>query len=323
MLLTIGDKFDAHVGHVDQKIKKLKKKNIIVGRTNLGKDWSIDFLKNKYWLVLNKKAIPFSKFKHIWSRRFINRNWISKKKIVSDFKEDQFIKDQYYLSALGALIEIMQTIPVTNHPDADLNATSKFLQINVAKKCGLNVPETVFTKNKDIAKKFSKNFFKEKKFIALKHYQADTLFYGKKALTQLTQKLDKKKVGNFTGLNLCPVIFQEYIEKKYEYRITVTNNKMFTCRIHSQKGSESTKVDWRHYDIENTPHYSCKLNHRLEKKIFNFIKCFNLKFAALDFVEDKQGNFFFLDLNSEGAYLWLEDITNLDISDNLIKSFKI
>jgi len=47
MLLTIGDKFDAHVKHVDQKIKKLRKKNIIIGRTNLGKDWSIGFLKNK------------------------------------------------------------------------------------------------------------------------------------------------------------------------------------------------------------------------------------------------------------------------------------
>ncbi len=65
-------------------------------------------------------------------------------------------------------------------------------------------------------------------------------------------KLNKDMLLDFNDNSENPIVLQNYIEKKYEVRYIVVENKHFVCKIESQK-SEITKVDWRRYDIPNTP----------------------------------------------------------------------
>jgi hypothetical protein len=50
------------------------------------------------------------------------------------------------------------------------------------------------------------------------------------------------------------MVFQGYVEKRYEYRVTVVGREAFACRIDSQAAGGETAVDWRNYDIPSAPH---------------------------------------------------------------------
>ncbi|MCL4392569.1 hypothetical protein M1145_00275 [Patescibacteria group bacterium] len=43
-------------------------------------------------------------------------------------------------------------------------------------------------------------------------------------------------------------------------------------------------------------------------------KCYNLNYSAIDLMEDKNGKIYFLELNPNGQYLWVENKLDLPIS---------
>jgi glutathione synthase/RimK-type ligase-like ATP-grasp enzyme len=127
------------------------------------------------------------------------------------------------------------------------------------------------------------------------------------------------------------MIFQEYIEKKYEYRVTIVGKEVYACLIDSQVAGGDTAVDWRNYDIPSTPHFAVKLESHLELKLVKLIHELGLTYGAIDLVESPNGDFYFLEVNSMGQWLWIEDLTELPISmsiarhladPNLIRRFK-
>ena len=44
---------------------------------------------------------------------------------------------------------------------------------------------------------------------------------------------------------------------------------------------------------------------------------FNLNYGALDFIVTPNDEWYFLELNSMGQFLWIEDLTGLDISKSI------
>ena len=45
-------------------------------------------------------------------------------------------------------------------------------------------------------------------------------------------------------------------------------------------------------------------------------------YGALDFIVDIDGNWVFLEVNSMGQFLWIEDLTGLNISQEIINWLK-
>ena len=45
----------------------------------------------------------------------------------------------------------------------------------------------------------------------------------------------------------------------------------------------------------------------------------NLNYGAIDFVLDKQGNYVFLEINPNGQWAWIEHLTGLPISKEIVK----
>lgn len=112
-------------------------------------------------------------------------------------------------------------------------------------------------------------------------------------------------------LKYCPAYFQEFINKDYDLRITFVRDKFYPVKIKS-----SNHVDWRKadatndYSLANVP--SLVLNQC--QKMLHY---FDLEFGCFDFVS-KDGKLFFLELNTNGQWLWLERILNLKISESII-----
>jgi glutathione synthase/RimK-type ligase-like ATP-grasp enzyme len=114
-----------------------------------------------------------------------------------------------------------------------------------------------------------------------------------------TNKLDKGFLECSAEIALTPCLFQEYIPKRVELRVTVVGNQVFACEIHSQK-SERTRIDWRRYDLENTPHFPVKLPEDLIDKCLQLIRSFGLNFAAIDFIITPNNEYVFIEINPNG-----------------------
>ncbi len=115
------------------------------------------------------------------------------------------------------------------------------------------------------------------------------------------------------SLRNTPVLFQSYVEKEAEIRLTVVGEKFFPCRIDSQ-ASERTKHDWRRYDFQKVAHSVCELPIEVETKIRWLMQRFGLVFGAIDLILTPDGRYVFLEVNPAGQWHWIETITGMTIS---------
>lgn len=113
-------------------------------------------------------------------------------------------------------------------------------------------------------------------------------------------------------ISYTPIYIQNYVEKLFEVRITVINNKVFPVKIEA-----GDKLDWR--KSYNTNKYSViEVPDKILKDIFNMMKSFELKFGAFDYIVNKNNEWVFLEINPNGQWLWLEKVLKLQISNAII-----
>jgi glutathione synthase/RimK-type ligase-like ATP-grasp enzyme len=110
------------------------------------------------------------------------------------------------------------------------------------------------------------------------------------------------------------MIFQAYVPKLVELRITVVGRRIFAAEIHSQR-TNHTRCDWRRYDQGQTPHRPHELPRDLEQRCTALVERLCLRYGAIDMVLTPDGRYVFLEINPNGQYLWIEHETGLPISE--------
>ena len=114
-------------------------------------------------------------------------------------------------------------------------------------------------------------------------------------------------------------MFQEYIPKKTEFRVTIIGNKIHSAEIHSQQSSK-TKYDWRNYDdFSKTPYIKSELPNEISTKLFKTMKKFNLNFGACDLIKTPEDEFVFLEINPNGRWWWIQELTGMNIASDIAK----
>lgn len=117
---------------------------------------------------------------------------------------------------------------------------------------------------------------------------------------------------NINNISLSPTYFQTYIPKDYELRVTVIEDIFYCVKIIA-----NDKIDWRKnaedniYELIDTPKIiksQCKL----------FMETCNIKFGAFDYIV-YNNQYYFLECNPNGQWLWLELKLGLDISTSLVR----
>ncbi len=190
---------------------------------------------------------------------------------------------------------------------------NKLYQLKTASLIGLEVPDTIITN--EPAELFS---FCEKHggVVAVKLIKGNS-FVREGDITPLfifTQKISAKDIKEHDkDIGAAPVMAEEYVEKQIELRVTIVKDRVFACAIHSQN-SEKTKIDWRYYDFDNVKHEPHQLPKETETKLIQLLKKWNLSFGAIDMVLTPEGKYVFLEINPNGQWLWIEQLTGMPIS---------
>jgi len=198
-----------------------------------------------------------------------------------------------------------------SYPPAVAAAEAKLFQLMVARNLGLTVPRTLVTNDPTDARKFCIEQGGSIIAKAVRVGYVDDSASGMAIFSNLVT-LDEL-AANADDLRLAPVIFQQFIDKVYDLRITIVGDRIFSARIDSQ-AIESAKIDWRRSETDNLPHAIANLPDDVSQGCLALLKRLGLTFGAIDMVVDREGRHYFLEVNPSGQWAWLQDRLRFDIA---------
>lgn len=230
---------------------------------------------------------------------------------IAERESRQYIEEQSN-AALSYLLDNYHGFCVSK-PSSIRRATSKTLQIKIAQDLGMQIPRTLITNHKEEFLKFYETCDGE---VIAKNLINEGIIQNMEGFIY-ANKITDKDIENIEDLKFCPVLFQEYIPKKVELRVTVIGRKVFAVSIDSQS-LEETKIDWRRYDLKNPPlHEDYKLPSELEEGLCTILDRFDLEFGAFDLILTPSDKYVFLELNANGQWGWIQYMTGLPLKETL------
>lgn len=203
-----------------------------------------------------------------------------------------------------------------NAPHCIALAEDKIRQLVTARQLGFRLPDTLLTNDP-----MSASAFGRKGPLIGKPLRNALLREGSSERVIFTTRIDTSSLVRPLEISSCPVIFQREITKRYDIRATVVGNRVFTAAIHSQD-DDATRVDWRHTSSPNLLHTVHSLPKELEEKCIALTRRLGLRFGAIDFVLDLKGNYWFLEINPNGQWGWIETRTGLPIAAAIVSELE-
>jgi hypothetical protein len=310
-ILLITNKGDVTTDFV---IKQLTEAKTNFYRLNtedfLGKvSFNFNFYRNEFTLFDNERKIKIDllKIKSVYYRRPILPNIKGNDLTIG---EENFILNEitYYLEGL---YKVLKNAFWISRVFAIREAESKIHQLQLAKELGFNLPPSLITNEKEIAKEFINEFESIIKPIKTGFIEDE----GNEKIIFTTLFNDKSQLDR---IKICPTYFQKFINKSADIRVTVIGNKVFPAQILSQEYNE-TKIDWRKAERIKLKYEKIELSQTLTDLCIKLTKKLGLNFGAIDFVKDDMGNFIFLEINPNGQWAWIEKQLNYSLSYEISK----
>ncbi len=193
-----------------------------------------------------------------------------------------------------------------NHPASVADADFKPAQLHAAANCGLKTPRTLLTSDKEQARIFCQT---AKHGIVYKPLSAANIVSGDEVCLVFTSKISVTDLDN-ADLSLTMNLFQEWIPKCYDARVTVVGQRLFGVAIHAT--SPEAYVDWR-TDYDSLRYEPISLPVHVHNGILAYMKCFGLLYGAFGFAITDD-HWYFLECNANGQFGWLEAETGLPIT---------
>jgi glutathione synthase/RimK-type ligase-like ATP-grasp enzyme len=136
-----------------------------------------------------------------------------------------------------------------------------------------------------------------------------------------TNRVKVSDLADLADLSNCPTLFQEYVRKRYDIRVTVVDSRMHAVALSAQDENGTPRCDIRRNNMIDVRYETVDIPSDTAKKITNLLTHYGLRFAAIDFAASASGEWLFLEINPNGQWAWLEQSAGIPISDSFIESF--
>jgi glutathione synthase/RimK-type ligase-like ATP-grasp enzyme len=255
-------------------------------------------------IISDGRRVSFADVGSIWCRAYAPLG----------FPEDLNAADRKFAAieaerALAGLLSQPDIVWI-NHPHRHILANSKPAQLAMARRFGLTIAPTLVSNDPDEVRAF---IAQAPGPVVYKCFsQGLDLPSGEAQFTGLVTAAEYAKLDL---IRATPGVFQHYVPKDYELRVTVVGERIFAGRINSQ-AHEASSVDWRHrpFDMEREPYV---LPAEIGEAIKGFMRAFGLIYGAFDFIVTPEGRYVFLEVNPGGQYMWVESTTGMPITEAL------
>lgn len=261
-------------------------------------------------LASSQFSIPLEEVKSVWFRRpLIPEPGLTRDPgSLAHRDEYDFVRREAEAALHGVFAVLSDSFWVT-HPDTLKAADNKISMLRVARQLGLQIPRTLVTNDPKRARDF---FHACDRRMIVKTFRGYSGSISGELKAIWTSPVLEEHLERIELVRNVPCLFQEYVPKDVELRVTVIGRRVFACEIHSQRSAIS-RDDWRRYDLDNTPYVACSLPDAVELACLKLLDAFSLPFGAIDLIRRPDGTYVFLEVNANGQWLWIEELTELPL----------
>jgi hypothetical protein len=199
----------------------------------------------------------------------------------------------------AALLGVMQTAfhgAWVSAPTETAAAESKMTQLRVARDVGLSVPETLVTTDPECLRAFVASLNGEVIVKALK----DTSL-GQLATLAVTPEM----VALEPSVKMAPAIWQRKIAGRHHLRVCVFGSQVIAALL------SSNLLDWRPDPDLRAAEFT--LEEDICRRLRDMLNRLGLRMGVFDFKLDEAGRPWWLELNPQGQFLFLENLGSLDL----------
>ena len=195
--------------------------------------------------------------------------------------------------------------------------SSKLPQLDIARNIGFNIPDSLVTNNvesfKGFLEKYRKIIFKP--LVDFHYFKSDT----EDNRVLYSTLIDIESFKEFDLIKNAPVFLQEYIPKEFEYRITVVGDDVYIVRVLTNSYSSD---DWRKHQFSDNVKFEISNNEdfRIHELSIKMVKSLGISYGTLDIIHAKSGLDYFLEVNPNGQWYWLENSLGIPVSLSIAKT---
>jgi hypothetical protein len=192
----------------------------------------------------------------------------------------------------------------------------KLQQIQLAKSIGMTTPETYVSNDANLIEKVSissdKILVKGIGFSALPFSRQPGVIQGFSPPAEVYPK--EYLIKHFKENKGAPLLMQNYIERQFDYRISVIGERIIAAKIYKPPNIIDSRLLGEEQSFEIV-----KLPTELESKLTEFMGRSDLSFGHFDFVLNDDGEYIFLECNPNGMWAFYDE--NRKISNAYVDFF--
>ncbi|WP_406299174.1 ATP-grasp ribosomal peptide maturase [Embleya sp. NBC_00888] len=211
----------------------------------------------------------------------------------------------------AAVYGVLESLPVpwVTRPRLLIDAQGKPRQLVIAAFCGLRTPRTLITSDPAAARAFAQGSDRPVGYKPI-HPAGVRLNVGPSWESVPFRLIDPNDLDD--SVRATAHLFQEFVPKQNEVRLTVVGRHMFAVAIHA--GSAAARVDWR-TDYAALTYDPISVPSDVAEGVRRFQEHYKLNFSAMDFVVSPDGTWTFLENNPAGQWGWIELAAKVPIAD--------
>jgi ATP-grasp ribosomal peptide maturase len=196
-----------------------------------------------------------------------------------------------------------------NHPARIADAEYKPWQLQVARECGLAVPNSLITNDPTSVRAFVDDVGGRVVYKPLSGFGFSAADGKPAALftspITVADSMDPR-------IERTAHLFQEWVPKQHDVRLTAVGQSFFAVIVDVQ-GSKAGIVDWR-ADYASHRYVPTETPQDVRRGVRALLARLGLAFGAFDFAVTPEGEWVFLEVNPNGQWGWIEAATDLTIS---------
>lgn len=305
-VLILSEEFDPTV---DKVVEELDRRGVPVFRVDTAwfpESLALDArLDGRSWsgvLRTDERAVELGDLRSIWYRRptaFSFSAGMSRAEQEHAGWEAKF--------GVGGVLASLPALWV-NHPSREADAAYKPWQLAVAVQCGLRVPASLVTNCQRAVQTFAERCGGD---LIVKALGASAIFEQGGVKVAYTHRLEASDLADLSGVESTAHLFQEWVPKAWEARVTVVGEQIFAVAIEAH--SDAARVDWR-ADFDALSYEVVDVPRGVVRGIARFMKRFDLRYGAFDFGVTPDRDWAFFECNAGGQYGWIEAKTAVPIT---------
>lgn len=263
-------------------------------------EWVLSSTYTGEWqLKLNNgmAAINANEITAVWLRRL--HNFANEAAQQLDTAYRQTAISEANLTFTGFISSLTHAFHL-NHYMQNRVADIKTWQLKVAAQIGLNIPKTCISNDPETVRQFIEHCGGT---AIAKMHNVQSVFKEGNEYANYTSKIEAAQIDD--SLRFSPMIFQEFIPKVMEYRVTIVGKQAFVIGLDTSI-NKSFELDWRREGEKSVQYWTkAEIPQEIIEKLFKYMDYFHINYGAADILLSPDGKYSFLEMNPAGEFDWV------------------